>query len=117
MRNKIIRYAEDRYSSKPEYLWKRTPDAFILRNSRNKKWYALVMSVSRSSLGLNGEECIDILNVKCSSLVREILIVEGKAIPAYHMNKKLWISVFLDKISEQEVKGIIDESYDIVNGG
>lgn len=115
MRGKIIAYARERYAVEPEYLWLKTPDAFVLRNTRNKKWYALVMGVRKSAVGLDGEDGIDLLNVKCSPLSREVLIGEGKAIPAYHMNKLLWLSVFIDKVSEQELYGILDESYDIIN--
>lgn len=116
-REAVFRYARESYGTEPEFLWESTPDAAVLRNRRNKKWYALVMSVPQNKLGLDGEGCIDILNVKCSSLVREILIGEGKAIPAYHMNKRLWISVPLTgKISPAELFAVLDESYDLVNG-
>lgn len=47
MRNKIISYAKEKYATEPEYLWRKTPDAFILRNRTNKKWYALVMRVKK----------------------------------------------------------------------
>ncbi len=113
-RKYILNYAKGKYGTEPEYLWTRTPDAAVLRNAQNKKWYGLIMNVRRSAVGLDGDNCIDILNVKCSPLVREILISESKAVPAYHMNKRLWISVILDKVSEQEVCGALDESYDSV---
>lgn len=113
-RKYILNYAKEKYGTEPEYLWTRTPDAAVLRNTKNKKWYGLIMNVRRSAVGLDGDNCIDILNIKCSPLVREILISEGKAVPAYHMNKRLWISVILDKVSEQEVCGALDESYDSV---
>ena len=113
-RETVIRYVEERYGTQPEYLWAKTPDAAALRHSGSKKWYGLIMNVRRNAVGLDGEGCVDILNVKCSPLVREILIGEGKAVPAYHMNKRLWISIPLtDKVSEQEVCGAIDESYEL----
>lgn len=113
-REYVFEYAEEKYGTKPEYLWAKTPDAAVLRNNRNKKWYGLIMNVRRNAVGLDGEGCVDILNIKCSPIVREILIGEGKAFPAYHMNKRLWISIILDKISEQELRGALDESYDSV---
>lgn len=115
MRSKIIAYARERYGTEPEYLWASTPDSAVLRNAKNKKWYGAILTARKSSVGLDGEGCIDLLNVKCSPLVREVLIGEGKAIPAYHMNKRLWISVFIDRVSEQEICGIIDDSYNIID--
>lgn len=112
-RDLIFSYVMEKYGTSPDYPWENTPDAAVLRKS-NKKWYGLIMRVKKCRVGLEGEDCVDILNVKCSPVVREILIREGKAVPAYHMNKRLWISVILDRVSEQEVSGVLDESYDRV---
>lgn len=113
-REAVLRYVKDRYGTVPDYPWERTPDSAVLRKT-NKKWYGLIMNVRRSFVGLEGEGSVDILNVKCSPLVREVLICEGKAVPAYHMNKRLWISVPLDEIiSMTEICGVIDESYELV---
>ncbi len=116
MREKIISYARDKYATEPEYLWQKTPDAFILRNSKNKKWYALVMRVKKSVLVPDTEGFTDIINLKCEPVTRECLLAEEKAFPAYHMNKKLWISIILDdNIDFQILCNIIDESYNLVN--
>lgn len=117
MRDRIISYARSKYAIEPEYLWLKTPDAFILRNSKNKKWYALVMNVKKSVLISGAEGFTDIINLKCEPVTREFLLAEGKAFPAYHMNKKLWISIILDdNIDFKILCNIIDESYNIVNG-
>lgn len=116
MREKIISYVKEKYATDPEYLWLKTPDAFILRNRKNKKWYALVMNVKKSVLIDNAKGFIDIINLKCEPITRECLLAEGRAFPAYHMNKKLWISIILDeKIDFKILCNIIDESYNIVN--
>lgn len=117
MRKKIISYAMEKYSTEPEYLWARTPDAFILRNKNNKKWYALVMKVRKSVLVPDSMGTVDIINVRCNSVTRECLLAEGRCFPAYHMNKKNWISIILDGSVEFDILcNIIDKSYDIVNG-
>ncbi|MBR3760301.1 MAG: MmcQ/YjbR family DNA-binding protein [Ruminococcus sp.] len=113
-REDIFRYVREKYSTSPDYPWERDADSAVLRKS-NKKWYGLVMNIRRSVIDGKSEGCTDILNVKCSQLVREVLIGEGKAIPAYHMNKRLWISIPLDGgISFTEICGVIDESYELV---
>ncbi|MDE6426648.1 MAG: MmcQ/YjbR family DNA-binding protein [Ruminococcus sp.] len=116
MRDKIISYAREKYATDPEYLWLKTPDAFILRNPKNKKWYALVMNVKKSALIAGAVGFTDIINLKCEPITRECLLAEGKAFPAYHMNKKLWISIILDdNIDFKILCNIIDESYNLVN--
>lgn len=116
MRDKIISYAREKYATDPEYLWQKTPDAFILRNSKNKKWYVLVMRVKKSVLISGAVGFTDIINLKCEPVTRECLLAEGRCFPAYHMNKKYWISIMLDdNIDFQILFNLIDESYNIVN--
>ncbi len=113
-REEIFRYVKEKYNTSPDYPWERDVTSAVLRKP-NKKWYGLVMNVRRSVIGEKGEGNVDILNVKCTPVVREVLIAEGKAIPAYHMNKRLWISIPLDSgISLTEICGVIDESYQLV---
>ncbi|MDE6665558.1 MAG: MmcQ/YjbR family DNA-binding protein [Ruminococcus sp.] len=116
MCDKIISYVSDKYATDPEYLWQKTPDAFVLRNSKNKKWYALVMRVKKSVLIPDTDGFTDIINLKCEPITRECLLAEGRCFPAYHMNKKLWISIILDdNIDFKILCNIIDESYNLVN--
>ncbi len=116
MRDKIISYAREKYATDPEYLWQKTPDAFVLRNKNNKKWYALVMNVKKSVIISDSDGCTDIINLRCEPVTRECLLSEGRCFPAYHMNKKNWISIILDdNIDFQILCNIIDESYNIVN--
>ncbi|MDE6501352.1 MAG: MmcQ/YjbR family DNA-binding protein [Ruminococcus sp.] len=116
MRDKIISYVKEKYATDPEYLWLKTPDTFVLRNTKNKKWYAAVLQVKKSVLIPDSEGFVDIINLKCQPLTRECLLAEEKAFPAYHMNKKLWISIILDRnVPFDIIRNIIDESYNIVN--
>lgn len=116
MRDKIISYARDKYATDPEYLWRNPSDAFVLRNSKNEKWYALVMRVKKSVLIPDTDGFTDIVNLKCEPITRECLLAEGRCFPAYHMNKKLWISIILDdNIDFKILCNIIDESYNLVN--
>lgn len=116
MRKKIISYAREKYATEPEYLWRKTPDAFVLRNSKNKKWYALVMRIKKSVLVPDSEGFTDIINLKCQPVTRECLFAEEKAFPAYHMNKQKWISIILDdNIDFRILCNIIDESYNLID--
>lgn len=116
MREKIISYAREKYATEPEYLWLKTPDTFVLRNSKNKKWYAAVLQVKKSAFGYDDNSIVDVINLKCNPITREFLLAEGRCFPGYHMNKKHWISIILDSnIDFNILCNIIDESYNIVN--
>lgn len=112
MWKKIMEYAEQTYHSAPEYLWASTPEAAVLRNPQNQKWYALLMKVSRTKLGMQKKEAVWIINLKCDPLLISSLLQMKGYFPAYHMNKNHWISILLDGTVEQsQILQLLDLSY------
>ncbi|MBQ7715146.1 MAG: MmcQ/YjbR family DNA-binding protein [Clostridia bacterium] len=110
--DRIIEYQINKYGSRPEYLWKDTPDCAIFRHSENRKWFSLFMTVSYSKFGLDGD-AVDVLNLKTGDPVFTDFIIEEPGIfRAYHMNKREWISVLLDgSVPEDEIYALIDRSF------
>lgn len=114
MRDKILREAAGRYGTQPEYPWKKSPDHAVLRHGDNKKWYALFMKVEKAKLGLGGDECVDVVNLKCDPVLAGSLRASGTVLPAYHMNKEKWISVLLDgSVEEEQILSLLDLSYEL----
>ena len=114
MRDKVLKWALDTYGSPPESLWAKTPDDVVLRHQSNKKWYAILMKVRRSVLGLDGDEIIDIINVKCDTLEIDFLSQQQGFFKGYHMNKNHWLTILLDGSVELEtVCGLIEQSFDM----
>ena len=60
----IYQYVKEQYGTTPEHLWKRDPKSAVLRH-KNGKWYAVIMTVEKSKLGLEGNDLVDIMDVKC----------------------------------------------------
>ena len=109
---KLFAYAKDTYQSVPEYLWAKTPEFAVLRNSKNKKWYAVFMEISREKLGLKETESVWIVNLKCDPLFIGSLLEMDGYYPAYHMNKNHWISILLDgTVEEEQLRNFLDLSY------
>ena len=50
-KEEIFEYVKKQYGTVPEYLWAQSPDNAVLRH-KNGKWYAVVMTVEKSKLGL-----------------------------------------------------------------
>lgn len=114
LRKEILEYVSEQYGTVPDNPWQKYRYHQVLRHSNNKKWYGLIMRVKRPVVGLDGNDDIDIINIKCEPLAGDILIREGKAYPAYHMNKKLWITILLDGSQKIEfIEALIDESYNL----
>ena len=54
------------------------------------------MNIPPSRLGLEGDGEIDILNVKVDPDDALVLRLADSILPAYHMNKKNWVSVVIE---------------------
>ena len=114
---KIIQYAREKYGDAPEYLWDDLPNAAIIRRADNRKWYVLFMTVLPKRLGLDGDEPIEIVDLRfdVDELPQKIDNVSYFA--GYHMNKKHWITVLLDgSVPLDEILDYVDKSYALANG-
>ena len=113
MRRKIIDYIKKEYEAEPEHLWRSYPDYIVFRYSDNNKWFGIIMDVSRDKLGLDGDDRVDIIDVKVGDpFLRDMLIQQPGYLPAYHMNKGNWITVLLDgTVSFEDVCGMVDEGF------
>lgn len=109
---KVIEYAREKYGDELEFLWERYPDAAVLRRKDNQKWYALFMTISKSKLGLDSGEPVEIIDLRFN--VDELpKKVDGVTyFHGYHMNKKHWITILLDgSVPTDEILNCLDESY------
>ena len=93
--NRITNVINEKYDTLPEFLWAVSPNHGVFRNVRNNKWFGIIMNIDKSKIisGETGE--IEVLNLKLDDDVPKCLEVKG-IYPAYHMNKKSWISIILD---------------------
>ncbi len=87
----------------------------VFRHGAGGKWFGLLMNVSKHRIGIDEEGTVDLLNLKIdpeeSYAVREMF--EG-IIPAYHMNKRHWISVILNgSVPMDFCELLIEKSYDL----
>ena len=112
-RQNVIDYIQEKYGAEIEYLWMRYPSYGIFRHADNQKWYALMMDVPRSKLGLPSDEIVDILNVKLDDpLLRDFLVQREGFLPGYHISRGNWISILLDgSVELSEIHSLIDASY------
>ncbi len=116
-RQGIIDYIYKEFGTEGEHLWTGFPDYIVFRNSKSKKWFAIIMDIEKSKLGLQGEGKVDIIDLKCEPIFIGSLLKSKGYLPAYHMNKQNWITVLLDgSANAQELKDLIHFSYEIIDG-
>ena len=115
-RQEVIEFISTEFGAEEEHLWMTFPDYAVFRNNRNKKWFAIIMDIDKNKLGLEGEGRIDIINLKCDSVLIGSLIKNNGYLPAYHMSKNSWITVLLDGcVDEAELKDLIYLSYELID--
>lgn len=114
-RERIELYIQDRFSAEGEHLWAQYPNYSVYRHPASKKWFGIIMDISRNRLGLDGEETVDVLDIKCSPLMIGSLLAEPGFLPAYHMNKDSWITILLDgTVPDERIYPLLELSYDAV---
>lgn len=107
----ILDYGKEKYGDEPEYLWEGY-DYAVLRRKDTKKWYALIMDVPKKKLKLEGDGIAEILDIRFDAEKLAEKIDGKRFLPAYHMNKKHWITILLDgSVSPEEIFGYLDDSY------
>ena len=113
--NRIAVYLKETYGTTPEFLWKKYPGHGVFRNTQKKKWYGIILNIHASKI-MNEDKEIEILDVKIKPEQLEELLNKPGYYPAYHMNKKNWITLVLDEtLSDEEIKQHLDESFHLSN--
>lgn len=111
-REQLKQYIKETYHTNADYPWTNAPNDMVFRHQNNRKWFALVMKISKQKLGFSQDDLIDILNVKCEPDLIGSLRDENGIYPAYHMNKTYWLTIALDNsVSDEKIKWLLDISY------
>ena len=109
---RIMSRVQEKYENQLEYLWEKSPDTAILRHENNQKWYAVLMKISWDKLEKGREGLVEAVNLKHDQ-VSDLLVKKG-IYPAFHMNKRYWISVPLDdSLSDEEILELIEKSWNL----
>ena len=111
----FLKYCLELYGTSPDYPFDEDFETAVLRHADNRKWYAIVMKVSRSKFGFDGDEVIDVVNLKLpTEMFGSFGAVDG-VYPAYHMNKLHWISVLLPDAPSDIIQFLVNASFEITN--
>lgn len=113
-RTDFEKYIKEAYGALPEYPWESQPSYAVFRHKDNKKWFAVTMCISKRKLGINSDEPVDVVNLKCDPIVIGSLRGEQGFYPAYHMSKTHWITAVLDGETDAEkLKWLLSLSFEL----
>ena len=71
-RNDLDKYITDTYGAVAEYVWEKHPTFAIYRHQNNNKWFAVIMEIPKSKIGLDDEGLVKVVAVRlqAGSLIR-----------------------------------------------
>ena len=116
LKDDYIAWIKSKYGAEPDYPWPDdAPYSFVFR-CPNEKWFALVMRIKYRQLGLTGDENVWVVNMKADQDDIPNLVDRKSIFPAWHMNKKHWITILLTAVTDfEKLCEITDKSYELVN--
>ena len=113
-RDDLRQFVLNSYGAEPDHPWLNHPRFEVFRHGNNQKWFALVMDIPKSKLGLQSTGMVDVVNLKCDSILVGSLRGDAGIFPAYHMSKANWITVALDgSVPGEKLKLLLDLSYEL----
>lgn len=112
-RKELEQYIQETYVAQIDYPWVKYPSHEVFRHENNKKWFALVMDIPKSKLGISGNDTMSVVNVKCDKILVPSLWERDGIFPAYHMSKEHWITIALDgSVPNDTIKMLLDMSFE-----
>ena len=107
---RIMDQVQEKYGNQLEYVWEKSPDTAVLRHEDSKKWYAVLMRIPWDRLDNGREGLVEAVNLKHDQVAH--LLSQKGIYPAFHMNKRYWISLALDdSLSDDEVLDLLEISW------
>jgi len=107
---RIMAFVQEKYGNQLEYLWEKSPDTAVLRHEDNQKWYAILMRIPWDRLDKGRDGLAEAVNLKHDQVAD--LLSQNGIYPAFHMNKRYWISLPLDDtLTDEKVLELFERSW------
>ena len=111
-KQQFFSYCLSTYGTSPDYPFDEDFETAVLRHVDNRKWYAIVMRVSRRKFDFDSDEVIDVVNLKLPTEMFGSFGATDGVYPAYHMNKLHWISVLLPDAPTDVIQFLLKVSFE-----
>ena len=111
-KQQFFSYCLSTYTTSPDYPFEGDFETAVFRHSVSRKWYAIVMRVSRRKFGFDSDEVIDVVNLKLPTEMFGSFGAADGVYPAYHMNKLHWVSVLLPDSPDDIVEFLLNLSFE-----
>ena len=86
-KEQFFKFCLDSFGTSPDHPFDDNLETAVLRHTNNRKWYAIVMKVSRRKFGLDSNDLVEVVNLKLPTEMFGSFGASDGVYPAYHMNK------------------------------
>lgn len=101
IKEKYVDFLHSYFNAAGDNPWETEPyDSSTVYRCPNNKWFALIMQIKFKNLGFESDEPVWVVNLKAENV--EAITDKKSIFPAYHMNKKYWITVLLTAVTDFE---------------
>ena len=99
IKEKYLDFLHSYFNAPGDNPWAAEPyDSSTVFRCPNNKWFALLMQIKFKNLGFASDEPVWAVNLKAENV--EAITDKKSIFPAYHMNKKYWITVLLTAVTD-----------------
>ena len=112
---RINEFIYETYDVMPEFLWPNIPSYAAFRKKQGGKWFAVIGSVPRCKVdpASRSAKDVEVINVRVDKEQINALLALDGIYPAFHMNKKCWVSIiFDDTLADTDIQRMVGDSYE-----
>ena len=110
--NRLADFIRQKFGDSPDFPWEKYDQFGVFRNPDTNKWYGLIMPIDKKRLTPTASGQTEIINLKIDDKKIPLLLTQKGFYPAYHMNKKYWITLILDEtLNDEIIFQLITESH------
>ena len=112
---RINEFIYETYDVMPEFLWPNILSYAAFRKKHGGKWFAVIGSVPRCKVdpASRSAQDVEVINVKVDKDQISALLAQDGIYPAFHMNKKCWVSIILDDtLADTDIQRMVGESHE-----
>ena len=75
-KQKFLEHCLTTYNTTADYPFDEDFETAVLRHNTNRKWYAIVMRVSRRKFGFDSDEVVDVVTLKPPTILPKMTLMK-----------------------------------------
>ena len=112
-REELERVVAEQYSVSADYPFENDRVTAVFRHTKSRRWFAIAMEVPLCKFFGSSHKKETVLNCKVDPMMLGSFLQNPGVFPAYHMNKKHWISILPQRAETDLIKTVLRISFEL----